>query len=244
VGELNRFVLVGGGAVLCPRASSGSRLKSLLSGEVTVLTQPAEERDRPADLDTEVVWPHAPLIVGLLALIPAALTLAAASVPGFSISSAVMADALWAFLALGWVAAILVSRRPRKDRGGPREPWSWAIAPAVLLLTGVVAASGLPLNVRFGLSRSAFEQLPNRGLSYDAGASAGLYEVCCFERTDFGYQFGVSEGLNVVWGFAFSPDGAPPGPDIDSGGVISLQEGENAYRHLDGPWYIWEFAFT
>ena len=193
---------------------------------------------------TKVVWSHAPLIVGLLALVPAVLTIAAASVPGFSISSALIADALWAFLALGWVGAILASRQRRNVGGGRRVPWSRANAPAVLLLTAVVVASGLPLNVRFGLSRSAFEQLPERGLSYDVGASAGLYEVCCFERTDFGYQFGVSEGPNVVWGFAFSPDGVPPGPDVDSGGLTNLQEGDNAYRHLDGPWYIWEFLFT
>jgi hypothetical protein len=208
---------------------------------MAVLIQPGEERERPADLDAEVVWSQTPLMVGLLALIPATLTIAAASVPGFSICSALLADALWAFLALGWIAAILVSQRSRKNRAGRWMPWSWAIAPAILLLTVIVAASGVPLNARFALSRPAFEQLPNRALSNEVTASAGMYEVCCFERTNFGYQFGVSEGLNVVWGFAFSPDGAPPGPDIDSGGDTNLQEGDNAYRHLDGPWYIWEF---
>ena len=155
---------------------------------MTVLTQPGERRERPVDLDAQVVWPQAPLMVGLLALIPATLTIAAASVPGFSPYSALLADALWAFLALGWIAVILVPQQ--KDRGRRRMPWSWAIAPAGLLLTVVVVASGVPLNARFARSRPAFEQLPNRALSYDVTASAGMYEVCCFERTDFGYQFG------------------------------------------------------
>ena len=115
----------------------------------------------------------------------------------------------------------------------------------MFIWTMAVAFSGVSLNARFAISRPAFERLPDLGLSYEASAPGGLFEVvCCFEQTDFGYRFGVSAGATSVWGFAYSPDGAPSGPDIDFPWTKHLREGDNGYRHLDGPWYIWEFLFS
>ena len=184
------------------------------------------------------VWSRAALVIGLLAILPGGVAILAASLPGGDFGLLVVASVLWLPVGLAWIAALVASRGQRHALGRPQR--SFALAPAVVVLTVALAISGLPLTARFAISRSALERLPDLGLSNDESASVGLYSVCCFERTDFGYRFGVSQGLNVVWGFAYSPNGPPAGPDIDSG----LREGDNAYRHLDGPWYIWELLVT
>ncbi len=69
--------------------------------------------------------------------------------------------------------------------------------------------------------------------------------MCCYETTGYGYRLGVAYGVSVIWGFALSPNGPPPGPDIDSSFLVTrLHEGESADRHLQDGWYIWEYVIT
>ena len=148
---------------------------------------------------------------------------------------------LWLIVVLPWFAGLVTHYRNQ----GSRQRWGpWFLVPSILAVTSVVAAAGLPLAIRFELSRPAFEELDADPPGPDALRQVGLYRVCCYEATAFGYQFGVSEGPTTVWGFAYSPNAPPTGPDIDVGPVTHLQEGDYAYRHLSGPWYIWEFKYT
>jgi hypothetical protein len=170
-------------------------------------------------------------------LLPAALTVWATSLPGGHVYLFVDAAGLWLIVGLGWVAVVVALAG--SDFGGLVR--RFALGPIVLIAALAVAISGLPLSVRFALSRPALERLPDLGLSQEAMTQAGLYDIWGFEHTEFGYRFAVYDAPTVVWGFAYSPAGAPPGPDINS---ESLREGDDAYRHLDGAWYIWEYVFS
>jgi hypothetical protein len=192
------------------------------------------------DLDGRYQWSRAPLFVGLLALVPGIATIIAGSMPGGDLWALLLAVALWFAVVVGWVGAWVSSDMQRLKRfNRPRR--SWALAPIVLVLSCVVALSGFPLSARFALSRPAFERVPQLGLTDTDSAQVGLYELrCCFEKTDFGYRFVVSGDVDAVWGFAYSADSPPPGPEVDGGIVVTTVEGEDVYRHLDGPWYVWE----
>jgi hypothetical protein len=170
---------------------------------------------------------------GLLALAAGCLSVFGTSTPGGETLILLIATMLWVVAGISWLVAVWSLRED--DAPAKRSRWLTA-APAILLLT---------LVARFELSRAALESVETTNPTYDDTSDAGLYKVCCFERTDFGYRIGVSEGFNVIWGFAYSPDGRPPGPDISAEPLgPSLQEGEIGYRHLKGPWYVFEFAYT
>jgi hypothetical protein len=58
----------------------------------------------------------------------------------------------------------------------------------------------------------------------------GLWRTGRVERIPGGMRFTVSEaGFFDAGGFAYSPHGKPANVG-----------GEDAYTHLDGPWYLWD----
>jgi hypothetical protein len=185
-----------------------------------------------------------PLTLGLAAIVIAILSLWASSLPGGEAPIVTfLVVVAWALTASTWLVAL--GRRWRKRNGPEDQPRaSWLLVPAVTLVTLAVVVSGLPVRARFAMSLSGVEGLAARAPSYDVSSPAGLYEVCCFEHTDFGYRFGVSDTGLTVWGFAYSPNGPPPGPEIADSFADTLAEGGNAYHHLDGPWYVWQFRYS
>lgn len=185
--------------------------------------------------------------LGLGALVACLLSLWASSVPGGEGSVSVvsvlplLALMVWAVVALLWLVALARSRGE-----GSGLAWrGWLIVPALALTTVAVVSADLPVRTRFAISLPAIERFASSTPSAEATTSAGLYQVCCFERTDFGYRFSVSDTGFTSWGFAYSPDGPPPGPEIAPYFFVDgLSEGADAYRHLQGPWYVWEYRYS
>jgi hypothetical protein len=151
--------------------------------------------------------------------------------------------------AIGWITLVIAIwlQDTSSRRGEHRHHASaslWAIPVSVALVTVVVILLGVPLSMRFSLSRPAFERLVAAPPPEDTAVGASLYEVLSVASTGYGYTFDISSDLTTVWGFAYSPGGRPEGPDIDSGPITHLNEGDIAYRHLEGPWYTFEFRYT
>jgi hypothetical protein len=162
------------------------------------------------------------------------LWLESASTPDGSFGSLVTGAIVWLVVALAWLVLFDV-RLTRKPRPTGRALVAWLVVPALAIGTLTLGNTDLPILARFAASRPAIEALGTNPPDYDANVLAGLYQVCCFERTEYGYRLGVGYGAFTLAGFAYSPDGPPPGPDIST----YLEEGHSGYRHLDGPWYIW-----
>ena len=151
--------------------------------------------------------PRLPLVLALFALVPAGLLLLAVSVPGGDIRMLLLAAVLWLLDGLLWARGIARSRAVWTDA---RRWGAWIIAPAILAVSCAVAFTGLPLSARFEMSRPAFERLATQPPGPDDLESVGLYRVCCFATTDFGYQFGVNDGVLITWASPTAPTAHRP----------------------------------
>jgi hypothetical protein len=172
-----------------------------------------------------------------LALLAAALALISSSTPGGSWNVELAAGGLWVVVGVAWLVSALLSQLP--GRRATHGLLGWLIVPAIALVTFGLIGTSLPLRLRFEASRSGFEALVANPAGAHAGVAAGLYRVSYAEPTSFGYRFAVEDGIGTEQGFAYSPNGPPPGPDIDT----VAHEGDEGYRHLDGPWYIYVFKY-
>jgi hypothetical protein len=164
--------------------------------------------------------------------------------------------------AVGWSVVIalwiLAAAGARRSHAG-RPSLAWAGVAVIAVVTSALVVANAPLALRFALGRSEMDAFATqvqsgalnsdefgsiRGGSSDIIKDVGPYSVCCLDRTDFGFTVVVSSDPTTLWGFAYSSNGSPEGPDIDVGFLSHLEEGDNAYRHIDGPWYVWEYKST
>jgi hypothetical protein len=177
-----------------------------------------------------------PVILGLVAALGSLIAVLGASVPGGQLTAELLFTLIWFGAGLVWVVAVVVWRR-RYRRWTP----IWWLVPVAIAVGVALASTDLPLRLRFALSRSALEAVVSGGKVNGGPVDAGLYHVGYFEKTEFGYHLQVSSDFLTEWGFAYSPGGPPPGPDID---VPTYGEGQSSYRHFDGPWYLWQYRVS
>ncbi len=188
-------------------------------------------------------WRNPPGVVWLVALAAALATMLwAVTYPGFA--SVPMLIALLGMLVLGSIWLVrLIGWVIDRDR---RDAWRWCAAPLMVVLTGVLVVTDVPLRVRFELARDDFdrvvEDLPARG-SFDAWAplsvpdSVGGYEIVR------AYQVGEMVILYEGEGLAFHDAGfayLPSGPD-DRLGNGSFEAPR--FQSLGGRWYAWRASW-
>lgn len=172
----------------------------------------------------------------LLAILAGVLASLATSVPGADTRLFLLAVGVFLVASVSALAAAYVWQRGRK--AGRRSVGVLVLAAVVLAGTVAAVHADLPLLVRFELSRSSLEAIVAQPSVSDG--QVGLFVIRDYTRTDYGARFTISEGgLIEEWGLAYSPAG-PPGPPI----VDPVPVGTREYRHLDGPWYVWELPFT
>lgn len=168
-------------------------------------------------------------------VLTAALTFWAVSVPGWYFGPTVGAVLLWLAIGCAWLISLLVGALWK--RSWLLRPWSWghvAAAPALAAATFVLVVVGAPLEVRYRLSkpemnRVARDVMHSRGPNRPAITEIGLFDVDRVERIPGGVRFVVrGTGFLSVAGFAYLPSHEPA--------VLA----EEYYRHLDGPWYVWQ----
>ena len=169
--------------------------------------------------------------------------LATSSVPGSLFRAAVWATLVVLVLVLTWVARVagyLVARRAGRAEG---SPWWLVVAPLLLVVTLLLVATDVPLQVRFAQAKGDFE---DRVEQIDAGETEGERAV------DLGGRYGTfdisrvgetSDGNAIVFftskgglfqdvGFAYIP-GDPDEVDLELIGDPQLTS-------LGDDWY----AFT
>ena len=122
-----------------------------------------------------------------------------------------------------------------------RLTWWFAVAPLAGLLVATSGQFTVPLQVRFGLSRPAFDhavrtlQDPGGGGYYFVGSRRiGSYTIDSARRVHGGVIFDEHNGdFFDNAGFAYLPDGPTPGlaNDYDFEAPV--------WNHLQGPWYSW-----
>jgi hypothetical protein len=142
---------------------------------------------------------------------------------------------LWAATALAWLALVvrtLWRSRPLRVRAAT----PWLPAPLLLALAITLVAVDAPFQAPFRLSRGAMDATARRVIRDPAAGEhihrIGLFEVWQVERVPGGMRFFIKDsGFVDFGGLAYSPNGAPRGPDIAG------------YEHLDGPWWVWWFDF-
>jgi hypothetical protein len=177
--------------------------------------------------------PTGALLVG--ALLAAALMAAATTVPGWDTWAFAVAALVYGVVALGTSVIFVVELR-RGRLGGSRL--ALVAAALILVATAIAVRADVPFLMRFALSRSALESIVHQPTVSDG--VVGLFEVRDYERAGSGARVTiVGAGVLEDWGLAYSPSG-PPGPAIEADPPVGVRE----YRHLDGPWYVWEFRFT
>jgi hypothetical protein len=156
------------------------------------------------------------------------------SVPGWYVPLLALLVPAWGIIGLVWLGtlALNVARRGRWAR--LRREWPvWALPPLVITLVVGSVYGHVPLETCFALSRPALDDFA-RTVSQGAplpgdDAWIGLFPIENAVRFPGGVLFAVDgSGLIGATGFAWSPAGEPP-----------QTGGEEAYEHLDGPWYTW-----
>lgn len=169
------------------------------------------------------------LFVGTPLLV--AMTFWAFSIPGTYFFVSATLGLVWVLLALFWIGRfgyVLVRRRP-----STAQIAAWLALPAIVLAAAIAVSLDVPMRARFELSRPAMDRAARDVLAGRRDPQAidriGLWEVERAERGRGTFRFLVKEsGLFDPVGFAYSPHGRPP------------NFGEDAYRHVSGPWYVWE----
>lgn len=136
------------------------------------------------------------------------------------------------------VAFVVVRRRGRPASGAPL----FLLAPVVGTVALALVAAGVPLDARWSLSRSAFEDVVGDALEDDDYRSTderriGLYTVNDVDRHGEVVVFHVPAGGFIdPAGFAYLPEG--PLPEI---GEVGLNQPR--FRHIGGPWYTFAARF-
>jgi hypothetical protein len=173
---------------------------------------------------------HIQLIVPTFAL------LFAYSYPGvdffiwFVSASWILASALvWAV----WVVAYWTA--PKRSATDP----GFAIAPLAGLAVVLVVVLGLPLRIRWELSKSSFEAVAaahpvaadTEWTRVEAPDRIGLYTIWAVDQVGGSIIFYERSGALFDYaGFAYLPDG--PTDDLDTGWFEAPE-----FHHLGGPWY-------
>lgn len=166
--------------------------------------------------------------IGLLGALVCA-TLYAVSVPGWYFELTLAVICAWILVGAGWLVPV-AARVIRRRRLEPAD----MIVPALAAVVGALVFLDAPLHARYRLSRGAMDAAAKRVLAHPERARSihriGLWPTDRVERIPGGMRFTVSgAGFLDPGGFAYSPRGDP----ANAGG-------EDAYTHLDGPWYLWD----
>ncbi|GAA1782345.1 hypothetical protein [Streptomonospora arabica] len=175
-------------------------------------------------------------VVGVAAAVTALFSLWTYSVPGGYFVPLLATTSVWALLLLAVGIKAVMQPVFGVRRGRPR--WhDWARWGAVLGI--MVAAVGLTQSGACMRAGTAWAEPAVADYAADASAAEapdrfGPYRVRRAE--DLGDQAGARflvEGAGFLndRGFAYSPDGTPPG------------SADDAYEHLSGPWYTWTRDF-
>jgi hypothetical protein len=132
------------------------------------------------------------------------------------------------------LAYVLAARR---NSAAGRARWL-LLAPAAGVLALALITADVRLQVRWNVSRSAFEDVVDEAMRDEDYASLqhgrlGLYRVGEVYRQGEAVIFYERTGaLGDDAGFAYLPDG--PFPELENGGFERPR-----FRHLGGPWYAW-----
>jgi hypothetical protein len=108
----------------------------------------------------------------------------------------------------------------------------WTTMPVVILLCAFLIDSGVPLHIRFWISRPAMDRLAQEIMQLPLGGSkwpnqnVGLYRTYRIDRLEGGMRFLVTYKFSGCGGFAYLTDQAPASVRTE-------------YEHYSGPWYLW-----
>lgn len=162
-----------------------------------------------------------------------------ASLPGSPLIWLLPALGLWLAVGIVWLVRLISAIQRRSFTP------SLVIAPLVVLVLVALFLSPLPLQARFALSRSAFEQavrsLPENQAEGGSLGMVGTYRISEWTRTGDGVLFYSASGTGLVdqAGFAYSPNGVPKAlTNSDDPGFEVL-----GWQDLGGGWYSWQASW-
>jgi hypothetical protein len=155
-----------------------------------------------------------------------------ASLPGWSVWL-LYAIALWLLAAFAWTWVVVRRTVPGRATLRPVDPW--LLFPCATGLCILLVLTGLPMRIRFELSRPELEQAVTQ---FEAGQSVrsgwiGYIPVSEVFRWDSGSTVFRVEGVDNVWGggCGYMHSETPPGPSSGAAGGLG-----------DG-WYGWCMPF-
>ncbi len=165
----------------------------------------------------------------------------AVSHPGIGLMP--FAAAALAALVLMVAAVVWLVRLVRYRRAHGVQARSFAAAPVAAVVVLGLVSTGVPLELRFTLSRGAFENQVKRlqeAPSQEAAdrlqmpSRVGLYGVVAAARVPAGVLFWESNGAPIFddAGFAYLPGGLT---GVDE--AVPLESPR--FRHVSGDWYAW-----
>jgi hypothetical protein len=169
--------------------------------------------------------------IGLLGALVCA-TLYAVSAPGsyFELTLAVVCT--WILVGASWVVSIGARALHRRSLFVLEA--ADFVTPALVPVVWALVHFDVALQARYRLSRGAMDATAQRVLAHPERARSihriGLWPTDRVEKIPGGMRFTVSgAGFLDAGGFAYSPKRRPANVG-----------GEDAYTHLDGPWYLWD----
>ncbi len=163
------------------------------------------------------------------------------SAPGAYTEAALLAALLWLLLVATWlirlIAVLFLARmKSMRHRG-------WLVLPAFGLITFGILCLGLPMRLRFFVSRPALTRLANQAIasgpkslsSWGSGTvqRAGAYDVIVSQVTPAGEVDFIVTGtffMRSCSGFTYKATGSPDDP-------------EGSFEPLGGPWYVWHTSW-
>lgn len=167
-----------------------------------------------------------------LLAIPVCLLLWGFSGPGLGIFTVGLALLGLAAFGVTWVVRVAAYAA-----NGGRRFGIFALAPAVVVLVFVLLVTGVPAQLRWAVSRPAFDRVAvDLAVSPDTATPGriGLYNVGHVENVPGGWIIYEDGGSGFVddAGFAYLPAG--PTADLGDGSWENPR-----FHHLGGPWYSW-----
>lgn len=187
----------------------------------------AHRRRAPMDVSGRV-WGTVAILLGLG-------TIYATSAPGGHFTWLMLVGVGWLLFGGCWLIVLGVVLAGRGKLVTLRRNWPFcAVPPLIVVLVGSLVYVGAPVKMRFELSRASldhFAKAVSQGTPPAKQNWIGLYpvEYLAGSRSEFRLMI-EDTGFLTFHGLAWSPNGEP---DID---------GPGSYRHVDGPWYIWEIS--